>query len=325
MGYVYALIAAVLFGANGSVTKLTMEAGLSPAQVTQFRLVGTALIAGAVLLIIERRAFRVPKQQWPVLIVLGIVGVALLQATYAAAVQLLPVGIALLLEYLAVLFVALVAYFIFREPVKARLWIAIVLVLAGLAVVAQIWSSTLNVVGVLLALAAAVCLATYFLVGERQVSKTSPLAVSFWTMLIAAIFWAFVSRWWELDPSIFATPVDLGGVLGEATVPMLVPLLWNVVLGSFAPFLLSLAALRHLPATAAGIVASSEVIFAFAVAWVWLGEALGPVQIIGAAIVLVGIVLAQTARVGKRAVVDADLALDTGPITTIAAREASAD
>lgn len=325
MGYVYALIAAVLFGANGSVTKLTMEAGLSPAQVTQFRLVGTALIAGAVLLIIERRAFRVPKSQWPVLLVLGIVGVALLQATYAAAVQVLPVGIALLLEYLAVLFVALVAYFIFREPVKARLWIAIVLVLAGLAVVAQIWSSTLNVVGVLLALAAAVCLATYFLVGERQVAKTSPLAVSFWTMSIAAVFWAFVSGWWELEPSIFATPVDLGGALGSATVPMIVPLLWNVVLGSFAPFLLSLAALRHLPATAAGIVASSEVIFAFAVAWIWLGEALGLVQIIGAAIVLVGIVLAQTARVGKRAVVDADLALDTGPITTIAAREASAD
>ncbi|MGY6496921.1 MAG: EamA family transporter [Microcella sp.] len=71
MGYVYALIAAVLFGANGSVTKLTMEAGLSPAQVTQFRLIGTALIAGAVLFVIERRAFRVPRRQWPVLIVLA--------------------------------------------------------------------------------------------------------------------------------------------------------------------------------------------------------------------------------------------------------------
>lgn len=323
MGYVYALIAAVLFGANGSVTKLTMEAGLSPAQVTQFRLIGTALIAGAVLFVIERRAFRVPRRQWPVLIVLGVVGVALLQATYAAAVQLLPVGIALLLEYLAVLLVALVAFFIFREPVKARLWVAIGFVLIGLAVVAQIWSSTLNVVGVLLALAAAVCLATYFLVGERQVATTSPLAVSFWTMLIAAVFWAFVSGWWELEPGIFATPVDIGGALGELTVPMLVPLLWNVVLGSFAPFLLSLAALRHLPATAAGIVASSEVIFAFAVAWVWLGETLALVQVLGAAIVLVGIVLAQTARVGKRPVVDADLALDTGPITTIHTREAS--
>lgn len=316
MGYVYALLAAVLFGANGSVTKATMEAGLTPAQVTEFRLVGTSIIAGLVLLVLDRRAFRLPRQQWPIMIVLGVVGVALLQATYAAAVQILPVGIALLLEYTAVLMVALVAYFIFREPVKARLWVAIALVLVGLAVVAQIWASTLDALGVVLALAAAVCLAVYFLVGERQVARRSPLAVSFWTMTIAAIFWSFVSGWWELSPSVLVTPVDLGGQHGELLVPMAVPLAWNVVMGSFAPFLLSLAALRHLPATAAGIVASSEVVFAFAVAWVWLGEALDLVQIIGAAIVLAGIILAQTARASKT-VVDADLALATGPIVTV--------
>lgn len=321
MGYLYALLAAVLFGANGSVTKVTMEAGLSPAQVTEFRLVGTAIIAGLVLLVIDRRAFHLPRSQWPVMLVLGIVGVALLQATYAAAVLILPVGIALLLEYTAVLMVALVAYFVLKEPVKARLWVAIGFVLVGLAVVAQVWASTLNVLGVVLALAAAVCLAVYFLVGERQVARISPLAVSFWTMTIAAVFWSFVSGWWELSPGILATPVDIGGAAGVVEVPMAIPLAWNVLLGSFAPFLLSLAALRHLPATAAGIVASSEVIFAFAVAWLWLGETLDAVQIIGAAIVLVGIILAQTARVGK--VVDADLALATGPIATLPAAEKS--
>ena len=316
MGYLYALLAAVLFGANGSVTKATMEAGLTPAQVTEFRLVGTAVIAGAVLLIVDRRAFRLPRQQWPIMIVLGVFGVALLQATYAAAVQLLPVGIALLLEYTAVVMVALVAFFVFREPVKARLWVAIAFVLVGLAVVAQVWASTLDALGVVLALAAAVCLALYFLVGERQVARTSPLAVSFWTMSIAAVFWSFVSGWWELSPAVLLTPVDMGGVHSELLVPMAVPLAWNVVLGSFAPFLLSLAALRHLPATAAGIVASSEVVFAFAVAWIWLGEALAVVQIIGAAIVLAGVILAQTARASKT-VVDADLALATGPIVTV--------
>lgn len=321
MGYLYALLAAVLFGANGSVTKVTMEAGLSPAQVTEFRLVGTAIIAGLVLLVLDRRAFVLPRRQWPVMLLLGVVGVALLQATYAAAVLLLPVGIALLLEYTAVLMVALVAYFILKEPVKARLWVAIGFVLIGLAVVAQVWASTLDVIGVLLALAAAVCLAVYFLVGERQVAQTSPLAVSFWTMTIAAVFWSFVSGWWELSPSILSTPVDIGGASGVLEVPMAVPLAWNVVMGSFAPFLLSLAALRHLPATAAGIVASSEVIFAFAVAWLWLGETLDAVQIVGAAIVLAGIILAQTARVGK--VVDADLALATGPILTVRSRDDS--
>jgi len=315
VGYLYALLAAVLFGANGSVTKITMEAGLTPAQVTEFRLVGTTIIAGLVLLVLDRKAFRLPRSQWPDMLLLGIVGVALLQATYAAAVQILPVGIALLLEYTAVLMVALVAYFILREPVKARIWVAIAFVLVGLAVVAQVWASTLNALGVALALAAAVCLALYFLVGERQVARMSPLAVSFWTMSLAAVFWSFVSGWWELSPSILATPVDIGGALGVIEVPMAVPLAWNVVLGSFAPFLLSLAALRHLPATAAGIVASSEVVFAFAVAWLWLGETLDAVQIVGAAIVLAGIILAQTARAGK--VIDADLALATSPIVTV--------
>ena len=83
-----------------------------------------------------------------------------------------------------------------------------------------------------------------------------------------------------------------------------------------APRLERRARLRYLTATAAGIVASSEVVFAFAVAWLWLGETLGLVQIIGAAVVLAGIILAQTAR-STKTVVDADLALNTGPITTV--------
>lgn len=307
MGYVYALLAAVLFGVNGTVTKVTMQAGLDPMQLTQFRVLGTAILAGAVLLVIDRGAFRVSGRQLAWFAFLGVFGVALLQASYAVAVQLLPVGIALLLEYMAVLMVAVVAYLFFHERVKARLWVAIGCVLAGLALVAQVWASQLNGLGVLMALFAAVMLTIYFLVGERQVATTSPLAVSFWSMAFAAVFWAFLSGWWRIDPALFVTPVSLGGNLAAVEVPMLVPLLWNVVFGSFAPFLLSFFALRHLPATAAGVVASSEVLFAFLFAWLWLGESLDAVQLVGAGVVLVGIALAQTARVGK--VVDADLAL----------------
>jgi drug/metabolite transporter (DMT)-like permease len=68
-----------------------------------------------------------------------------------------------------------------------------------------------------------------------------------------------------------------------------------------------------LSATAAGIVATSEIAFAFVTAWLWLEEQLSLLQIIGASIVLVGIVIAQTAR-SSDVVVQADLALETGPI-----------
>ena len=306
MGYLFGLIAALLFGANGSVSKIVLEAGLSPTQLTQLRTLGTFLIAGAALLIIDRSAFRLPLRQVGVMAVLGVVGVAILQATYAVAIQRLPVGIALLLEYLAVPIVALVAFFFLKEKVKARLWVAIGFVLVGLAIVAQIWASDLDGLGVLMAMAAAASLAIYFIVGEKQVTATSPLAVAFWTSGFATLFWAFFSGWWTIDPHAFGEPVSLGHALSAVIVPLWMPLAWVIVLGSFLPFLLSFAALGRLKATPAGILASSEVIFAFAIAWVWLGEKLDPAQLVGAAIVLAGIALAQTARQGKA--LDADLA-----------------
>jgi len=316
VGYLFALLASLLFGANGSLTKLIIEAGLTPMQLTQFRTLGTAILAGGLLLVFDRRAFRISRRQVLIMAVLGVFGVALLQASYAFALSLMPVGITLLLEYTAVLMVALFAFFVFREKVKARLWIAIALVLAGLAVVAKVWDSDLDPFGVLVALFAAVTLAFYFLVGERQVGATSPLTVAFWTMTFATIFWALFSGWWQLRPATFAAPVPLGGAIGQLELPLLIPLIVTVVAGSFAPFLLSFYALKHLSATAAGIVASSEVIFAFLVAWLWLGEQLELLQVLGAAVVLGGIVLAQTAR-STKTVVDADLALRTGPIPTV--------
>ncbi len=311
MGYLFALAASLLFGANGSLTKQIIEAGLTATQLTQFRTLGTAILAGVLLLITDRRGFRLPRRQLLVMAVLGVFGVALLQASYAFALSLMPVGITLLLEYTAVLMVALFAFFVFKEKVKARLWIAIALVLIGLAVVAQVWDSSLDPLGVIFASVAAVTLAFYFLVGEKQVGATSPLTVAFWTMTFATAFWALFSGWWDLRPETFATPVQLGGAVADLQLPLLWPLIVTVVLGSFAPFLLSFYALKHLSATAAGIVASAEVIFAFLVAWLWLGEQLDLLQIAGAAVVLVGIVLAQTARSSKT-VVDADLAIRTG-------------
>lgn len=304
MGYLYGLLAALLFGANGSVVKVVIESGWTPAQVTQFRTIGTVLIAGAAMLLVERGAFRLTRRQLWVMAVLGIAGIALLQVTYATAIQLLPVGIALLFEYLSVLFVALIAFFFLHEPVRPRLWIAVGCVLVGLTIVAQIWASELNGLGVLMALAAAATLTLYFLVGERQVVATSPLAVSFWTSLFAAIVWLPFSGWWQIDPASLAVPVSLSGTLAAVELPLWMPLVWVVALGTFLPMLLSFAALGRLKATAAGVIASSEVIFAFVVAWLWLGEALSVFQLVGAAIVLAGIILAQTARRGKA--LDAD-------------------
>lgn len=307
MGYLYALIAAMLFGANGSLAKVVLEAGVTPAQLTFVRVLTVTVIAGVWLLLSDRSAFRIGWRQLGVMAALGVVGIALLQWFYAMALTMLPVGLTLLMEYLAVVAVAVIARVVFKERVKPRLWLAIAFVMVGLALVAQIGRGEVSALGMLYALAAAASLTVYFLVGERQVSASSPLAVSFWAMGFATVFWAAFSGWWQLDPSLLRAETSLGGSLEAIVLPVWVPLTVTAVAGTFAPFLFSFLALKHLTATAAGITSSAEVLFAFAVAWLWLGEALDLAQLLGVAIVTAGILLAQTARATK--IIDPELAV----------------
>jgi drug/metabolite transporter (DMT)-like permease len=307
IGYLASSLGALLFGLNGVIIKILMDGtGLTGFQVTQFRVAGAALLMGATMLVIDRTALRLPRRRIVPIVAMGI-AVATLQATYAIAVFILPVGIALLLEYTATLAVALIAYFFLKEHVKTRIWVAIGLVLAGLVVVAEVWNTTLDPIGVVWALLASASLTAYFILGERQTGAMNPMAVGFWSMTVATVFWAFLSEWWEIDPAVLFANIPLsaepGGVKGPAWLLMAL----NIVVGTFFAFALSLFAISRLRATRSGIVATSEILFAFLFAFLLLGEKLNAGQIVGAAVVLIGIIVAQTARDSHG--VDADLAL----------------
>lgn len=300
LGAAAVLTAAFLFGFNGSMSKVVMQAGISPEQLTLFRVAGTAVIAGAVLAITDRRQFRPSRRDLAWFAAIGVGGLAMVQWLYSVAISLLPVGVALLFEYTAVVLIAVVAWGFLKEKVHPRLWWAIAAVLVGLAIVAQVWNSPLSGVGVLAGLGAAVAYAFYFLGGERSVAGRPAMAVAFWTASFATAFWLALSGWWNIPGGLFTEPMSFGGSLEAISAPIWVPVLLIVVLGGFAPFTLIFISLRHISATASGILASSEVLFAFAVAWAWLDETLSTVQLLGAVVVLVGIVVAQTARERQR-------------------------
>ncbi len=290
------MLAAALFGVNGSVSKVVIAAGVSPEQVTLMRVMATAILSGLWLTLAGRSQLAVTRRELAALALLGVGGLAMVQWLYAVAISKLPVGVALLFEYTAVVLIALTAWLVFGEQIGARLWWAIGAVLGGLAVVAQVWNSTLNPLGVIAGIGAAVAFAFYFLAGERGVARKHPLAVSFWAATFASAFWAVFSRWWDLDVGLLTRHVSLTGSLEAVDAPVWLPLAYVVTLGSFAPFVLLFMALRHTSATAVGIAASSEVLFAFVVAYFWLGEGLSLLQVAGSALVFAGIVVAQTAR-----------------------------
>lgn len=307
VGYLASSLGALLFGLNGVIIKILMDGtGLTGFQVTQFRVAGAALLMGATMLVIDRTALRLPRRRILPIVAMGI-AVASLQATYAIAVFILPVGIALLLEYTATLAVALIAYFFLKEHVKTRIWVAIGLVLAGLVVVAEVWNTTLDPIGVAWALLASASLTAYFILGERQTGAMHPMAVGFWTMTVATVFWAFLSGWWEINPAVLFANIPLTAEPEGATGPAWLLMALNIVVGTFFAFALSLFAISRLKATRSGIVATSEILFAFLFAFLLLGEKLNAGQIVGAAVVLIGIIVAQTARDSHG--VDTDLPL----------------
>jgi drug/metabolite transporter (DMT)-like permease len=71
------------------------------------------------------------------------------------------------------------------------------------------------------------------------------------------------------------------------------------IFGSFLPMAMTYMALRHLPATLVGVVATAETVLAALFALLWLGELISLTQMIGSIVVICGILLAQTARESK--------------------------
>lgn len=285
VGVAMILVGATLFAVNGTVAKLVLRAGIDAPQLATMRASGAALALCAVALVLRPRSMRVTRGEVPMLVVYGLAGFLIVPLLYLVAIGRLAVGLGLLLEYMAPILVALWARFVHRRPVRRRLWIGLAFAIAGLACVAEVWGgSGLDPVGVAAGLGAAVLLAAYFLIGAKGVATRDSLSLTAWAFVFAALAGSAIRPWWNFPFADF----DLRTSLLAGYV---------VIFGTTLPYLLLAAALTHLPATSVSIISMAEVVLAAAVAWVVLDEALPPVQLAGGVLILVGIVLAETARV----------------------------
>ena len=297
-GYPLVLLAAALFGLNAGVSRIPLRGGTPTDTFTTVRITAAFFAFVLIALVVDRSSLRVPRGRALVLIAcLGIAGFAGLQWTYNVAITRLPLGIALLLEYLGPVLVVLWVRFARREHVHPRMWPALVLAVGGLAVVSQVWDGlTLDGLGVTMALGAAVCFAVYFLLGEHTgtVDVGDPLHVILWAFAAATVVMNLVQPAWTADA--LGHDVSMLGRFADITIPAWGAMAWVVVLGTVVPFFLLLLALRLLSATVVSVVAMLEPVVAALVGWVWFAETLNAVQLLGMAAVLTGIVLAQTAR-----------------------------
>ena len=299
LGYAMVWTAATIFAVNGTVSKVVLDsAGLSTVDLTQARSIGAFLGFALVLAVLRPQSLRIGRRELLYLAAFGVTGVASVQWLYFVAIHRLPVGIALLIEYLAPLIIALWARYVFHEPVRRRIWLALVLALAGLSMIVDVWSGgvALDRVGVAAALAGAGAYALYVLMADRAVQRRDPLSVACYGFLFAALFWLVVQPLWEFPFGRLDDNASLLGNAEELSLPVWLLVAFVVIVGTMVSFGLIVTALRHIPATRVAIVAMVEPVAASVVAWAWLGETLGAEQLAGGAVVLAAIALAQTAR-----------------------------
>jgi drug/metabolite transporter (DMT)-like permease len=307
---VAALLRVVLAGACWALAavlaRVAFDRGVPPVRLAEAR-VAVALIALAPFLAWRRPDLLAPPPGTRLALVGFGASVAAVNLAYYVAIDHLPVGVAVALQYTGPAFLLAASTLLTRQagrgsgglkpspPVyqaPGRLaWAAAGLTLAGAVLVSRALEGLggLDVAGLAAGLASAVLFATYLLAAEQAGRRgAEPATTLLWGFLVAVAIWSVTVPWWSWPVRLLADPAVLVAVLGVGLV------------GTLLPFALAVGAVRVISAATAGIAATAEPVFAAAFAWLLLGQRLGPGQQAGAALVVGGVVLAQLAAARSR-------------------------
>jgi drug/metabolite transporter (DMT)-like permease len=296
-GEILCLLGALLYAFNGIISKIVLLDEISAWQLTQARTTGSFLILLIYFLAFRRKELRITKTELPWLMLFGLLGVALVQALYLIAIERMYLGIALLIEFTAPIWILLFLRFVLKRHVPSGLWYAIILALSGLLLITQIWNGlTLDRIGLIAALFDAIALAGYFLIGDHLSKTKSSGSIMVWGFGFASIGIFIFFPLWNYPFEALGKDMNLLGVFANYSLPGWTLILWIVVMGTIAPYLLVLTGLRILSASTASIFGMIEPVLAGMFAWWWLSESLSGIQLIGCVVVIIGIAIADRAR-----------------------------
>ncbi|WP_278314654.1 EamA family transporter [Lolliginicoccus levis] len=296
-----ALASAALFGLSGPFAKALLDAGWSPLSVVMARITGAASILVAALLLVERGRLRAHLRAMlsdrSTILLFGIAAIAGVQLCFFSAVQYLPVSVALLIEFLAPVVVLAWAWLVRgSRPDRATLLGAAVAV-AGLVLVVGPGSPTgLHPAGVAWAVAAMACVACYFLIVDRAAPRTSPIVLVTAAMVVAVVALALVAPLPLLPVDVVLSGSVGFGSMDAAEAPWWVAVLVLAGASGALAYAVGVVAIARLGAPRAAMVGLSEVVFAAALAWIMLGEAMSGAQFAGAVAILAGLVLVERGR-----------------------------
>jgi threonine/homoserine efflux transporter RhtA len=106
-GYAMVMLAATLFAINGTVSKVILASGIDSQRLTEVRCAGALL--GLMLIALATRPAALPlrREELPLIVALGVGGLALVQWSYFFAIHRIAIGIALVIQFVGPILVAL--------------------------------------------------------------------------------------------------------------------------------------------------------------------------------------------------------------------------
>jgi drug/metabolite transporter (DMT)-like permease len=305
IGIVLGLAAGLAFGAGGVFVKPLLESGWSPGAAVLARIsVAAALLAVPGLIALRFDLRPLWRARWTVL-VYGLVAVAGVQFAFYASLERIPVSTTLLIEYLAPIALVLFAWLRTRRMPRPIVLAGSVLAIAGLVFVIGPGGGALDPLGLAFAAIAMIGVCVYYAIGEKASEQLPPVALIAAGFVVGAVALAITGAVGLLPMEATFTDVPfLGG-----TAPWWVLLLTVGALSTAFAYVAGLAAIRMLGSRLAAFLGLSEVVFAGIVGWILIGEALGPLQILGGVLILAGIVCV---RLERRAIEPVGVAVELG-------------
>ena len=286
-GYGLVLLAATLWATIGLFYRYLEAQGLPRLTIAFYRAAVSAVLLFAALAWRDPRSLQIRRRDWLLFLAFGLVGVAAFYIVYVYAIALAGMGVAAILMYTAPAWVAVFGALFLGEPLTRVKAAALLLAiggctLIGLPAVQGDPSDGVQIgwAGVLAGLGAGLTYGLYTIFSKVAVRRYSPWATLAYGLALGALFMLPLQSPNALARAVSAPSMALA-VLGLGLVP-------TVAAG--AAFNLGL---QRVPASNASIVATLEPALATLLGWLFLGERMEPVQVVGAALILGAVVILQ--------------------------------
>ncbi|WP_212824423.1 DMT family transporter [Catellatospora sp. TT07R-123] len=289
LGLGLAVISAASFATSGSFAHSLLDAGWSATAAVAMRVGVAALVLVVPTLLALRGKWHVLRRSATSVTVYGLLAVGGAQVGFFNAVRYLPVGVALLLEYLGIILVVFWMWAVHGQRPGRLTALGAVAAVAGLVLILDLTGGRFEPVGVLWGLAAAVGLAAYYVLSARVDEQLPSVAMASGGMSVGAVMLVLLGAVGLLPLHASFGAVEFAG----HQVSWLLPVAGLSLVAAVVSYLCGIGAARILGARMSSFAGLTEVLFAVLFAWLLLDELPTRLQLLGGVLILAGVVLVR--------------------------------